>query len=193
MGLFNMLFGNKINNDENLNVKKKYKCIIELKWSPKITTRVIFTLIITACSSMILGQTSINSSGGNTSTDNGSISYTLGQLTYQSASNLSGSFGQGVQQTYNISTLNLDEQEFNFKLSVYPNPTQDNLYLSIENYHDEQFTYLVLDIEAKVIKEAKVQSKEYILEMQQLPNATYYVDVHHSGKKVQSFKIIKSN
>ena len=35
MGLFNMLFGNKINNDENLNVKKKHKCIIELKWSPK--------------------------------------------------------------------------------------------------------------------------------------------------------------
>ena len=80
-----------------------------IKVVTEITTRVIFTLIITTCSSMILGQTSINSSGGNTSTDNGSISYTLGQLTYQSASNLSGSFGQGVQQTYNISTLNNEQ------------------------------------------------------------------------------------
>ena len=138
------------------------------------------------------GQTSVNTAGGEVKNASGSVSYSIGQVAYSSVSNSNGSVSQGVQQAYQISTLNLEEKAFNFSLSVYPNPTQDNLNLRVGNYRQEQMVYRLLDSGGKLLSESKVQSQETVIEMQQLPNATYFVEVYHEYKKVQSFKIIKN-
>jgi hypothetical protein len=138
------------------------------------------------------GQTSVNTSGGEVKNTSGSVSYSIGQVAYTSVSNSNGSVSQGVQQAYQISTLNTDEKIFNFSLSAYPNPTQDNLNLRVGNYRQEQLVYRLLDLGGKLLSEAKIQTQETVIEMQQLPNATYFVEVHHENKKVQSFKIIKN-
>jgi hypothetical protein len=137
-------------------------------------------------------QQSVNTAGGNVANSNGSVSYTIGQVAYVSVSNANGSICQGVQQAYQISTLNIEEKEFDFSLSAYPNPTQDNLNLRVGNYRQEQFVYRLLDTGGKLLGAEKLQSRETVIEMQHLPNATYFVEVHHEGKKVQSFKIIKN-
>jgi hypothetical protein len=123
---------------------------------------------------------------------NGSISYSIGQVAYSSISNSNGSVSQGVQQAYQISTLNVKENVFNFSLNAYPNPTVDNLTLHVGNYRQEQLVYRLLDTGGKLLSEAKLQGQETIIEMQHLATATYFVEVHHEGKKVQSFKIIKN-
>ena len=138
------------------------------------------------------GQTSVNTAGGEVKNASGSVSYSIGQVVYTSVSNSNGSVSQGVQQAYQISTLNVEENAFNFSLSVYPNPTQDNLNLRVGNYRQEQMVYRLLDSGGKLLSESKVQSQETVIEMQQLPNATYFVEVYHEYKKVQSFKIIKN-
>ena len=140
----------------------------------------------------VFSQQSVNASGGSVSNSNGSVSYSIGQVAYVSVSNTNGSVSQGVQQAYQISTLNFEEQVFNFSLSAYPNPTADNLTLRVSNYRQEPLTYRVLDTEGKILTEAKVQGQETAIEMYQLPTATYFVDVHHDGIKVQSFKIVKN-
>jgi hypothetical protein len=137
-------------------------------------------------------QTSVNTSGGEVKNSSGSVSYSIGQMAYTSVSNANGSVSQGVQQAYQISTLNVGEKAFNFSLSAYPNPTQDNLNLRVGNYRQEQLMYRLLDTGGKLLSEAKVMNQETVIEMQQLPNATYYVEVHHDNKKVQSFKIVKN-
>ena len=138
------------------------------------------------------GQTSVNTAGGEVKNTSGSVSYSIGQVAYTSVSNSNGSVSQGVQQAYQISTLNLEEKAFNFSLSAYPNPTQDNLNLRVGNYRQEQLVYRLLDMGGKLLSEAKIQTQETVIEMQQLPSATYYVEVHHDNKKVQSFKIVKN-
>ncbi len=72
----------------------------------------------------VFGQTSVNTAGGEVKNASGSVSYSIGQVAYTSVSNSNGSVSQGVQQAYQISTLNVEEKVFNFSLSVYPNPTQ---------------------------------------------------------------------
>jgi hypothetical protein len=56
-----------------------------------------FILLFFAYSFTVLGQTSLNTSGGGISNASGSISYCIGQVAYQSVTNTSGSVSQGVQ------------------------------------------------------------------------------------------------
>ena len=148
-------------------------------------TGVLFT-------SLVFGQTSVNTAGGNVSNTSGSVSYSIGQVAYQTTSNASGSVSQGVQQTYVISTLELVENTFNFSLSAFPNPTQENLHLRVGNYNKEQLTYKLIDTEGKLLNQGEIQTQETDLDMRQYAVATYFVEVHHEGKKVQTFKIIKN-
>jgi hypothetical protein len=138
------------------------------------------------------GQTSVVASGGEVKNTSGSISYSIGQVAYQSVSNTSGSVSQGVQHAFEISTLSLEENKFNFKLNAFPNPTTENLNLRVGNYKQEKLAYKLIDLEGKVISEAPMLSEETTIDMKQLPVATYFVEVHNEGKKVQTFKIIKN-
>jgi len=138
------------------------------------------------------GQSSVNVSGGSVSNTSGSISYSIGQVAYQSVSNTSGSVSQGVQHAFEISTLSLEENKFNFTLNAFPNPTTENLNLRVGNYKQEKLAYKLIDLEGKVISEASMHSEETTIEMKQLPVATYFVEVKNEGKKVQTFKIIKN-
>jgi hypothetical protein len=75
---------------------------------------------------------------------------------------------------------------------AYPNPTQELLNLRVGNYIQEQLAYKLLDLEGKVIAEATINTEITTIDMKQLPVATYFVEVHNEGKKVQTFKIIKN-
>lgn len=154
--------------------------------------KTLVSLVSFICALTVFGQQSENASGGNVANSNGSVSYSIGQVAYVSVSNTNGSVSQGVQHAYQISTLNLEENVFNFSLSTFPNPTIDNLTLRVGNYRQESLMYRVLDTEGKLVSEAKLQGQETVIEMHQLPTATYFVVVHHEGEKVQSFKIIKN-
>jgi hypothetical protein len=138
------------------------------------------------------GQTSMNVSGGSVSNATGSISYSIGQVAYQSTSNTSGSVSQGVQHAYEISTLSLEENKFNFTLTAFPNPTTENLNLRVGSFNQEKLTYKLMDAQGKTIEQGAILAQETTLDMQQLPTATYFVEVHNEGKKVHVFKIIKN-
>ena len=153
------------------------------------------TILTTSClvfCALVFGQTSVNASGGGTSNASGSISYSIGQVAYQSVSNSSGSVSQGVQHAFEISTLSLEENALNLSLSAYPNPTQELLNLRVGNYKQEKLAYKLFDFQGKVMSEATINSETTTIDMKQLPVATYFVEVHNEGKKVQTFKIIKN-
>ena len=153
------------------------------------------TILATSClflGAFVFGQTSTNASGGGTSNASGSISYSIGQVAFQSVSNTSGSVSQGVQYAFEISTLSLEENALQLSLMAYPNPTQELLNLRVGNYNKENLAYKLVDLEGKVISEASMHSEETTIDMKQLPVATYFVEVHNDAKKVQIFKIIKN-
>ena len=152
-------------------------------------------ILTTSClflGAFVFGQTSMNASGGGASNPSGSISYSIGQVTYQSTSNTSGSVNQGVQHAFEISTLSLEENALHLSLMAYPNPTEELLNLRVGNYNQEKLAYKLIDLEGKVISEELMHSEETTIDMKQLPVATYFVEVNHEGKKVQTFKIIKN-
>lgn len=154
--------------------------------------KIFFTTSLIIVSFITHSQTSVNSSGGFVSNNSGSLSYSIGQVAYQSVSNNSGTVSQGVQQAYVVSTLNLKENKFNFSLSAYPNPTADVLNLHVENYNQEKLIYSLKDVEGKQVLKGNIQTQDTKLDLLHLPVSTYFVELFNEGKKVQTFKIIKN-
>ena len=157
-------------------------------------TKKIFVagLLITA-SLALNAQTATVSAGGEAKSAAGSVSYSVGQVAYSSVSNTSGSVSQGVQQTYQVSTAGVLEERLDFSLSVFPNPTTNQITLEVGKFENQPLNYVLFDAAGKQIQANKVLEKQTNVDMSTLPNATYLMDVYQDNKKVQTFKILKVN
>ncbi|MCE9538618.1 MAG: T9SS type A sorting domain-containing protein [Bacteroidetes bacterium] len=139
-------------------------------------------------------QKAVIASGGNISGADGSVSYSLGQVVYTTASGTDGSVAQGVQQPYEISVvLGLAEAKaVSLLCSAYPNPTIDHVNLKVDDLKMEDLNYQLYDINAKLLESKKVSASETIISMENLIPATYFIKVAQNNKEVKIFKIIKN-
>jgi len=144
----------------------------------------------------LLGAFSVNAqealtvSGTNANSSSGTVSYTIGQPFYVSSQGPDGSLSEGVQQPYEISgVLGIDEKDIDLKIKAYPNPTIDVLQLYIGNHQDMSF--ILYDLNGRLLQKGIVHSQTTQIDMQGLPQATYFLLVKNKEKEVKSFKIIK--
>jgi hypothetical protein len=154
---------------------------------------------ITSVAFLLLGlgglhaQESPTASGGDATGSGGTVAYSVGQVVYTTNTDVSGTVSQGVQQAYEIFTLGIKETELNISLSVYPNPTADNLTLQILDYNNEKLLYQLFDMQGKLLNNGQVTANKTQINTASLPSATYFINVvNQENKKVQSFKIIKN-
>jgi hypothetical protein len=154
---------------------------------------VVATLLTFAFSlSTATAQESVNATGGDASGSEGTVAYSLGQVFYTTSSGSSGTISQGVQQTYEISTVGMKETELTISLSVFPNPTTDQLTLQINDYNNEKLTYQLFDMQGKLLSSKVITSNQTQINMSDLPVATYFMIVMQENRKIKSFKIIKN-
>jgi hypothetical protein len=138
-------------------------------------------------------QESANAAGGDATGSGGTVAYSVGQVVYTANSDPSGTVSQGVQQAYEILSVGINETELNISLSVFPNPTADNLTLQISDYNNEKLTYQLSDMQGKLVNNGQVTAQQTQINTSSLPSATYFINVvNQENKKVQSFKIIKN-
>lgn len=138
-------------------------------------------------------QESINASGGDATGGGGSVAFSLGQVVYTANNDASGTMSQGVQQAYEIFIVGIKETELNISLSVFPNPTSDNITLQINDFNIEKLSYQIFDIHGKLLNYGQVTEQQTQINTASLPVATYFIHVvNQQNKKVQVFKIIKN-
>ncbi|WP_298121090.1 T9SS type A sorting domain-containing protein [Flavobacterium sp.] len=141
----------------------------------------------------VQAQQSVNSSGGNGSGIGGSFSYTVGQIDYVAATGTNGSLSQGVQQPFEIFTLgNNDYPTIQLQAIVYPNPTTENVNLSISNHSLENLEYDLYDVTGKLISHQKITANETQISIENLSVGNYFIAVNENNKKLKTFKIIKN-
>lgn len=141
----------------------------------------------------VYAQCSVVTAGNSVDNASGSVSYSVGQVAYVSVANDKGSVSQGVQQTYQVSTAGILVADADFSLSVFPNPTTNQLTLEVGKYANQALTYVLFDAEGKQLQANKVLDKQTTIDMSSLPIATYLMEVYQDNKQVQSFKILKVN
>ncbi len=158
------------------------------------TTKIIICLVFLAFFiPKMTAQRANVASGGNATGSGGSVSYAVGQVAYTTATGAGGTSSQGVQQAYQISTLSTDDfPEIVLQMLVYPNPTTSFVNLTIANKEVENLNFQLSDMTGKQIQFQKIQNTETQVEMENLPQGVYFLNVIENNKSLKTFKIIKN-
>ena len=132
-------------------------------------------------------QDSLTSAGGKATGSGGTASYSVGQVVYTTNTGTNGSVAQGVQQVYKISTVRLGtrETEPNISLSIYPNPTKENISIRVNNFTGKIQTevYDLLGHRLQVSNETTISLQDYA-------RGIYLLKVAY-GDRVEEVKVIK--
>jgi len=142
----------------------------------------------------LYGQEAISSTGGDATGSRGSVSYTVGQIVFNSLISSSGSIIQGVHQPYEISLVTAIENsnEITHDCKVYPNPTRGLIKLSIDYLDFDDMKYQLFDINGILLQDNKVDCEETDIIMDNLIPSTYILKVSKNKNEVKTFKIIKN-
>jgi hypothetical protein len=140
----------------------------------------------------VYAQNNTITTGADASNTIGSISYSIGQIDYVSSDNGSTFINQGIQHPFEIVTLSGNEiLDVTISAQVYPNPTANNLIISLQNYSYENLTYKLFDIRGREIINGTISNSETIVNMQPYASATYILKLSKKNKEIKSFKILK--
>jgi len=153
--------------------------------------KIILTFSLILCGFRdVFSQQNTDASGGDATGIGGSFSFSIGQLDYYTSTGSLGTVSEGLQQPYEILITNGIE-ETDIQLSVFPNPTNDFVVLSVKNSNTDNMTYLLYDVQGKIIETQKLSGSETSIYMISLANDIYIIKVLKNNKEVKTFKIIK--
>ena len=160
-------------------------------------THLLLILILCIGVNKIQAQQATLSSGGNATGSGGSLSYSIGQIDYITATGSTGSVAQGLQQPFEISTLSGEDfTQIKLQMMVYPNPTTSYVNLKIdasEVFNMESMSYQLFDMSGREITNKKIIASETQISLDNLSSAIYFLKVSSNDKIVKTFRIIKNN
>jgi len=136
-------------------------------------------------------QESLVPAAGEISGTEGTISYSIGQVFYIEASSSEGSVSTGVQQSYEMFVLGVDNPEYAMSLSAYPNPTRDKLTLQMEDYNNEKLSYQLYHMSGRLLKSGEVREFNTSINLSDQNLGIYLLKVISGQQEIQTFKIIK--
>ena len=137
-------------------------------------------------------QQAVVTTGGDIQSAEGSVSYSVGQVFYQSVTSPSGSVLEGVQQPYEIFVItSVTEADPLTELRLFPNPASDYLILETDEHLDSSVRMAVFNSMGQMIRTANVEREQTKVYVGDLMAGSYYVVLFHEGRKLQTFKVIK--
>ena len=134
----------------------------------------------------------LSATGGDATGSGGTVAFSVGQIVYTTSTGTTGSVAQGVEQAYEISSVGIKETALNISLSIFPNPTSDFLTLKVEDYNNETLSFDLLDEQGKLVLNEQITNQETQVAMSTLARGSYFINIVHTNKKIQTFKIIKN-
>ncbi len=161
--------------------------------------RLRFSAIVLLCFGLtgLQAQESVSATGGNASGSGGYMSYSVGQVAFQTHTGKNVSMAEGVQQPYEIFVITAIEETNGITLSIsaYPNPVSDYLILSIDEFEIADSYYQLYDVYGKLLQNKKITGNQTIIRMNDLSSSIYFLRVaitrNGTSQEVKTFKIIK--
>lgn len=159
----------------------------------KITIPILFLLCFAGGA---FAQSSIVPVGGDARNNNGSVSYTVGQIAVQRATSNGGSTAvlEGVQQPYEIMTIGVDEYpQIVLNAVVYPNPTQNLAQLNLNGYEIPAggLRAILYDGNGKQLQHIIITEDITPFQIGQYVTGTYYLELRDSQRMLKTFKVIR--
>jgi hypothetical protein len=136
--------------------------------------------------------------GGNLSGNGGNASFTMVFMTGSMQNHGNGSFTVGVQQPFELLSTQTESEVYDWldeKLSVYPNPASNYIFLKIpDRFYDQQVTYSydLRDITGKIIISGTLINNPATIDLSYLNPSIYFLRVFNKSRESETFKIIKN-
>jgi hypothetical protein len=158
-----------------------------------IKYRFMLVFIAIGCMQSLSAQQSVHTSGSEATGSGGQVSYSVGQIAYTTLVGADGSVAQGVQQTYDVEPVSIEDVTLGVRLKVFPNPNTDYLVLQIDAPQpSDSWTYTMMDMQGRVCLQGSTQSGETMLSTGSLPTGQYILQVMPVGlKTIKTFSIVK--
>jgi hypothetical protein len=138
-------------------------------------------------------QKSFGCAGNELTGTTGKISYSVGQPYILEISGTNGSSINGMQQPFSVYTLGIDDNfTSQFQISVYPNPVQKMLVLTIGDEVKGKFEYSLYSIDGTMIDIQPVIDRKAQINMDGLKADMYLLKVLGKGRIIKSIKIVKN-
>ncbi len=157
--------------------------------------KIIFVLCLPIFAAAgLYSQQVIPPAGGDVSGAGGSVSYTIGQVTFNTLSGVTGSAAAGVQQPYEISTITGIDDPAVIILTgtVFPNPAADFLTLRVEGHEQMNLSWHIFDVSGRLLENNKIMAEETIINMIGFSPGFYFLKIADGKKEIRTFKIIKN-
>lgn len=142
---------------------------------------------------LVTAQQGAVSAGASASGTSGSVSYTIGQVDYTTATGGGVSITEGVNQPYEISIITgAENTSIQLHYSVYPNPSRDHVTLLLENVSTDALSYSLSTIQGKQLLLQKIENPSTVIPMEELANGIYFIRLFNNNEEIKSFKVIKN-
>ena len=155
-------------------------------------TRLIFPIFF-LISYNLISQSVISSSGNSNSSDDYTISWTIGELAISTINNSDITLTQGFHQPLIVDVIPTGiESSFLLEMKAFPNPTFDRVIFEggdpVGIYHIR-----MIDKLGRILEEKSLPYEDLFLEMTRYENGTYLVEVieNETGKR-KIFNIVKT-
>lgn len=150
-------------------------------------------ILSTAIVSPAFCQSTIDASGGEGVGAGGVVSYSVGQVFYETFTSDSATIAGGVQQPYEISGVRVEElTDGDFgSFHIYPNPAKDYVILSTDQFLESGLRWELYNSQGKLILSENIQTCQTSISLDQLAFDIYFLKLFNSEREITLFKIIK--
>src|SRR5438128_1544088 len=132
-------------------ISNYFQKIFERKNIMKRITLTALILILKA--SIANAQSGTVSCGGDASGSGGTVAYSIGQVSYLNNVGDSGKADEGIQHPFEIFTIGIDEEaNLDFTVDIFPNPTINNLTLTVTDFKSENLSYKLYDLKGRILE-----------------------------------------
>ena len=120
-----------------------------------------------------------------------SLDWTMGEISVETYNQGNLHICQGFHQGDNIS-VSIDELN-QIKISIYPNPTVDKVFLTSDEY--KVFRFKLFDINGRVLKNGDLELTEMVshISLNSEPTGIYILHLIDENLQILSYKILKTN
>jgi hypothetical protein len=145
------------------------------------------------CIQNVSAQQAFVVTGDDVSTGFGSVSYTVGQLVVESDTTKRGAVISGIQLPIELfkNPVSIDESVDGIIVEPFPNPTMENVKISIPTHCMGPFVISLIDITGSIKKKMIVQDHEHTIMLSNEPAGHYSILISQQDKVIASYSIIK--
>lgn len=139
---------------------------------------------------ILRSQEIISTSGAYFINSDISVSYTIGEPIIETLQSVDYQLTQGFHQTKLIISSISSNHKLDYTLKVYPNPTNEYIYIEIIT-KDELVECLLTDINGKILSSYIIEESITSFDMRSYTPGVYFICLKNSTNQITTHKIVK--